>query len=68
MMGVLSMWGVSVPLAYFLGVHLGFGLIGVWIAFTVDEWLRGLIMLLRWRSRAWEKKALVKPENISEAA
>lgn len=66
MMGVLSMWGVSVPLAYFLGVHLGFGLIGVWIAFTVDEWLRGLIMLLRWRSRAWEKKALVKPVHVLE--
>lgn len=66
MMGVLSMWGVSVPLAYFLGVHLGFGLIGVWIAFTVDEWLRGLIMLLRWRSRAWEKKALVKPAPVLE--
>lgn len=61
LMGVLSMWGIAVPLAYLLGVHLGVGLIGIWIAFTVDEWLRGLIMLLRWRSRAWEKKALVQP-------
>lgn len=61
LMGVISMWGVSVPLAYLLGVHLGYGLIGIWIAFVVDEWLRGTIMLLRWRSRAWEKKALVKP-------
>ncbi|RCX17643.1 putative MATE family efflux protein [Fontibacillus phaseoli] len=66
LMGVLSMWGVSVPLAYTLGVHFGMGLLGVWIAFTVDEWLRGVIMLLRWRSRAWEKKALVKPVSISE--
>ena len=65
-MGVLSMWGVSVPLAYALGVHYGFGLIGIWIAFTVDEWLRGILMLLRWRSRAWEKKALVKPASPSE--
>jgi putative MATE family efflux protein len=66
LMGVLSMWGVSVPLAYVLGVHFGIGLLGVWIAFTVDEWLRGIIMLLRWRSRAWEKKALVKPLTTSE--
>lgn len=65
-MGVISMWGVSVPLAYALGVHFGFGLLGVWIAFTVDEWLRGMIMLLRWRSRAWEKKALVKPVSVPE--
>lgn len=61
LMGVVSMWGVSVPLAYYLGVHAGLGLMGVWIAFAIDEWLRGVIMLLRWRSRAWEKKALVKP-------
>ncbi|WMT40909.1 MATE family efflux transporter [Paenibacillus sp. D2_2] len=66
MMGVLSMWGVSVPLAYVLGVHFGIGLLGIWIAFTVDEWLRGVIMLLRWRSRAWEKKALVKPLSTPE--
>lgn len=66
LMGVISMWGISVPLAYVLGVHLGFGLYGIWIAFTVDEWLRGLIMLLRWRSRAWEKKALVKPAAVLE--
>jgi putative MATE family efflux protein len=68
LMGVCSMWGVSVPLAYLLGVHLGIGLLGIWIAFAVDEWLRGLIMLLRWRSRAWEKKALVKPVSASEEA
>lgn len=66
LMGVLSMWGVSVPLAYALGVHFGMGLLGIWIAFVVDEWLRGVIMLLRWRSRAWEKKALVKPVSIPE--
>lgn len=67
LMGVLSMWGVSVPLAYVLGVHFGIGLLGVWIAFAVDEWLRGVIMLLRWRSRAWEKKALVKPVSVPES-
>ncbi|MBO9597585.1 MAG: MATE family efflux transporter [Cohnella sp.] len=67
LMGVLSMWGVSVPLAYLLGVHFGIGLLGIWIAFAADEWLRGIIMLLRWRSRAWEKKALVKPISAVES-
>lgn len=67
-LGVLSMWGIAVPLSYYLGIHLGIGLIGVWIAFTVDEWLRGTMMLLRWRSRVWEKKALVKPMEVSDTA
>ncbi|NYE09403.1 putative MATE family efflux protein [Bacillus niacini] len=59
-MGFISMWGISVPLAYFLGIHLGFGLPGIWIAFIVDEWFRGITMYFRWRSRVWEKKVLVQ--------
>lgn len=58
-MGILSMWGVSVTLSYFLGIYLGMGLVGIWIAFIADEWLRGLLMLWRWRSRVWVKKSFV---------
>ncbi|QHT58978.1 MATE family efflux transporter [Paenibacillus lycopersici] len=71
LMGVFSMWGVCVPLAYYLGVHLGWGLAGVWIAFTVDEWLRGLMMLWRWKSGAWARKSFVQPaaqEQLGSAA
>jgi putative MATE family efflux protein len=57
--GILSMWGVSVTLSYFLGIYLGMGLVGIWIAFIADEWLRGLLMLWRWRSRVWVKKSFV---------
>lgn len=57
LMGACSMWGVAVPLAWFLGLHLGWGLPGVWIAFTADEWVRGIMMYLRWKSRVWEKHA-----------
>lgn len=57
--GVISMFGICVPLAYFLGIYLGYGLPGIWVAFIVDEWLRGIAMYLRWKSRVWEKKVLV---------
>ncbi|WP_134685094.1 MATE family efflux transporter [Brevibacillus migulae] len=60
-MGILSMWGISVPVSYLLGIHFEMGLLGFWIAFAIDEWVRGVMMYIRWRSRAWEKKALVKP-------
>lgn len=59
LIGVVSMWGISVPFAWYLGVHLEYGLIGVFIALIVDEWLRGLIMLWRWRSRVWERMSFV---------
>lgn len=61
-MGFISMWGIAVPLAYFLGIYLDFGLPGIWVAFIVDEWFRGITMYFRWKSRAWEKKVLVQKE------
>ncbi len=57
--GIASMWGLSVFGAWLLGIKLGLGLVGVWIAMTCDEWLRGIIMLLRWRRGAWRSKALI---------
>ncbi|WP_409421558.1 MATE family efflux transporter [Pseudaeromonas sp. ZJS20] len=59
MMAILSMWGLAIPLAWFLGLHLGWGLVGIWLAFAADEWTRGLAMYWRWKSRRWEKKVLV---------
>ena len=53
------MWLFSVPLTYLLGIHLGYGLYGIWVAFIIDEWVRGLVLFVRWRSKAWQNKALV---------
>jgi putative MATE family efflux protein len=65
-MGIASMWGLSVPIAYFLGIYLGYGLVGIWIAFIIDEWFRGIIMLFRWRSRVWENKSFTSNQLESE--
>jgi putative MATE family efflux protein len=51
--GVFSMFGVAVGLGWLLGVHLGWGLVGIWLAFAADEWVRGIAMYLRWLSHAW---------------
>lgn len=56
-MAVLSMMGVAVTLAYILGIHLGLGLLGIYIAYASDELIRGLMMYLRWQSRKWEGKS-----------
>ncbi|WP_160678838.1 MATE family efflux transporter [Clostridium sp. C8-1-8] len=65
-MGICSMWGVSVTLSYLLGIKLGLGLAGMWVAFACDEWFRGVLMLWRWRSRKWESMAFVKKGMISQ--
>lgn len=51
--GIIVMWGVGVTLAWFLTIFLNLGLIGIWIAFIADEWVRGTFMLRRWRQRNW---------------
>lgn len=62
-MAVISMWGISVPLGSFLALYMDWGLLGVWIGFTADEWCRGIAMLLRWKSGAWKKAAKRIYEN-----
>lgn len=57
--GILSMWGISVTFAWFFGLYLGLGLIGIWIGFIADEWLRGIIMVNRWRGKKWTRKSFV---------
>jgi putative MATE family efflux protein len=65
LMGMFSMWGVMVLGSWFLGTYLGWGLVGVWIAMTVDEWVRGLMMMRRWRSRKWQKYALQTQAKVN---
>jgi len=55
MIGLISMWGISVPLAYVLGIVCNMGLAGIWIAFAMDEWVRSLVMLRRWQQRGWQQ-------------
>ena len=68
--GVVSMWGVSVVGGWLLGRRLGWGLTGIWLAMAADEWLRGLIMLRRWRSGAWRTRTLIGTADagVAEAA
>jgi putative MATE family efflux protein len=39
--------------SWWLGLHLGWGLAGVWVAYAADEWVRGLAMWWRWRRLGW---------------
>lgn len=39
--------------SWLLGIYLGLGLTGVWIAYAADEWIRGLLMWRRWVRHGW---------------
>ncbi len=57
--GIIFMLGVSLPVGWTLCFHFGMGIVGVWIGFCADEWLRGITNALRWKSRKWQGKAVV---------
>ena len=58
-LGIVSMWGVSALFAFILGIGLGWGLVGVWIAMAADEILRGIIVFARWIKGSWRGKSVV---------
>jgi putative MATE family efflux protein len=64
-MALLSMFGIAVPVAYLLGVSLGIGLLGVYIAYTADELIRAGFMYIRWQSRKWESKSAYLEKSAS---
>jgi putative MATE family efflux protein len=66
--GIVGMWVIGTFGAWLLGIRLGLGLVGVWIAMAADEWSRGIVNLVRWRSGAWKGKALVQPADAAVAA
>jgi len=62
-------WLVSVGLGYLFGIVFGWGLVGIWIAMCCDEIIRGLILIIRWKSGVWrgmsviEENRTVKPRR-----
>lgn len=58
--GIIFQWSIAVGLSYFIGIPLGFGLVGMWVGFALDENIRGIILMRRWRSGKWKNKGFVK--------
>lgn len=61
--GFFSMVCMSLTLGYILVFSLHLGLVGVWLAIAADEWCRAILVFFRWRSRKWERYALVSPSK-----
>lgn len=56
---MITMWLVRVLFAYLFGKVMGYGVIGVWAAHAVLDWLvRGVIFYMRYRGDAWTTKAI----------
>jgi putative MATE family efflux protein len=52
---VFGCYAVRLPLAWYLGVHLGHGLVGIWWGMMLELAVRGAMFLARFRFGAWER-------------
>ena len=57
---VIFMYLFAVLGSYIFGIKLQWFVVGSWIALAMDECMRAILMGIRWRSRIWEQKVLVK--------
>ena len=63
--GIIFQWTIAVGLSYVIGIPLGYGLVGMWVGFALDENIRGVVLLRRWRSGKWRDKGFVKDNTSS---
>ena len=52
---VFGLWIFRIPLAYFLGVVLGWGAVGAWTAMTIDTFVRGALYIYRFKAGKWKE-------------
>lgn len=57
---VIFMYLFAVLGTYVFGISLKWYVVGSWIGLAMDECMRAILMGIRWKSRKWEKKVLVK--------
>ena len=58
--GLVVQWLVGVGFGYLFGITLGLGLVGMWVAFALDENIRGYVFVRRWNNFKWANKSFVK--------
>ncbi|KKO54942.1 MATE family efflux transporter [Paenibacillus sp. DMB20] len=56
---MLTMWLFRVVFGYVLGITLGFGILGVWVAMNCEWGVRGAIFLWRFRGKKWYAHRLI---------
>lgn len=55
---LLTQWGFFLPLAWFVGSAMGFGLLGVWIVNGIYRLITTATYTLSWRSGGWSRVRL----------
>ena len=52
-LSIVSMWIFRIGFSYIIGVKMGLGVFGVWIAMTIDWLVRAGLILFRYKGEKW---------------
>ena len=58
--GLVVQWSVAVGVGYLFGFPFGWGICGMWVAFLLDENIRGFIFVRRWYGMKWVNKSFIR--------
>ncbi|MEM1349909.1 MAG: MATE family efflux transporter [Myxococcota bacterium] len=50
---IVAQWAFALPLNYFFGVYMGFGMMGVWVMQTVYRTITSGVFMLLWQRGTW---------------
>lgn len=65
---VISMWIFRIVLAYVIAEGMNMGVLGVWIAMTIDWAVRAVLNVTRFLGGRWETKSLVGSRETEQTA
>lgn len=65
---VISMWIFRIVLAYVIAEGMNMGVLGVWIAMTIDWAVRAVLNVTRFLGGRWETKSLVESRETGQTA
>lgn len=51
---LIGIWGIRVVFGYIFSISFKFGLLGIWLAYSLDITVRGIILLLRFLKGNWK--------------
>jgi len=52
---LFSAWGLFIPATYLLGITIGLGIVGAWMAMALYIFVFGVFSLVRFLGKKWER-------------
>jgi len=63
---LISLWGLRLPLTYFLSRHTSLAEVGIWIAFPIAEVITTVLTIVWFSRGTWKKKKIMEEMKFVE--